>query len=449
MKPVFKIAKLYFLLIFFTVCCFTNLVYAQKAVKLYGKLLNFNNEIEVRDNSELSDLTLNPSDRMVIPDSLGNFKIEFEIKSPNYFMIGRNLLFLSPGDSIEMNIDYLYPKKSQFKGTHANENNYLRDVPLPKMASFLEGGSNIKTTIKQTIDTIKFLQKKQRSRLENINGADESFKKLEGLRIRADYFNSLENIARYYLYMNHMPIDSFKAVVARCGMLTNPLLDSLSANFTDKDYLKLAVYRDNIKLIKNRTHTKSDDVNDFLTAKEIFYKISKSTDKSKIAIYKDSIMLIKNADYKNELLKSYKALMSFGNGDEVIDFIAKNEKGEKVSLQNYKGNLIILDFWATWCGPCMEELLYLEKLKEKYKGKEVVFISISIDEDESKWLNDLAKRKATGIQWNISRDKIRDYAVNGIPRTIIIDKNFKINQMKAPLPSSPKMDSLIDSLLLK
>lgn len=447
MTSMFKFTKLHIFIFFLFFTATTNLTFAQSTVKLSGKLLNFNNQVEIKDNSELSDLRLRPSNRMIIPDSLNNFKIEFILERPNYFMIGRNLLYLTPGDIIIIEIDNLDPYKSTFKGSHVAENYFLKNVPLPKMASFLQAGSNIKKTIEETIDTIKLLTHIQQDKLSNTIGINDSFKSLESSRIKADFINSLENITRYFLYINKVPKDSFMIVLNRTKFLTQDLIDSVSNNFLNEKYLKLAVYRDVIKHMNLKEDKISNKLNDFLSARSIFYKISKLSEKSKIAVFEDSIKLIKDTEYRNELMKSYDELMSFGNGDKAIDFIAKNEKGEAVSLSAQKGKVIVLDFWATWCGPCVSESLYFDKLRDKYKGREITFISISIDEDKKKWLSALSSKKATGLQWNISKNKIGDYAVNAVPRTIVIDKDFKIQDINSPLPSNIKLNSFIETLL--
>jgi thiol-disulfide isomerase/thioredoxin len=142
--------------------------------------------------------------------------------------------------------------------------------------------------------------------------------------------------------------------------------------------------------------------------------------------------------------------MKFGNGDLAIDFEVVTPDGGRTSLSSLKGKVIYIDIWATWCGPCMAEMPYLEQMKEKYKSiPDVAIVSLSIDDRDPIWLRDLERRKAGGIQWRIDRPKLSQYEVVGIPRYILIDKNFVVAEMEAPHASNEKASILIENLLIK
>ena len=129
-------------------------------------------------------------------------------------------------------------------------------------------------------------------------------------------------------------------------------------------------------------------------------------------------------------------------------FKAIDINGAAVLLSSLRGKIIYIDLWATWCGPCLEEMPHYEALKEKYKDNpSVAFVSLSIDDNTGLWRNNMANRKAGGYQWLINRNKLDAYNIVGIPRVLLIDKNFKVVDMNAPLPSSKKLPALIESLL--
>lgn len=101
---------------------------------------------------------------------------------------------------------------------------------------------------------------------------------------------------------------------------------------------------------------------------------------------------------------------------------------QPISLADYTNKkYILIDFWASWCGPCREELPFLKTLYEKYKAQGFEIISITTDEDSDKWKTAIAKEaiqnwKHFSIAQNKSTAK-EDYFVNGIPHKILIDKN--------------------------
>jgi thiol-disulfide isomerase/thioredoxin len=134
-------------------------------------------------------------------------------------------------------------------------------------------------------------------------------------------------------------------------------------------------------------------------------------------------------------------------------FDYENHKGGKTSLESLKGKYVYIDVWATWCGPCRAEIPHLKKVEEAYHGKNIEFVSISIDriKDHEKWQNFVTEKELGGIQlfadndWN--SQFVKDYQINGIPRFILVGPNGEIVNADAPRPSSPTLVETLDSLL--
>ncbi len=135
------------------------------------------------------------------------------------------------------------------------------------------------------------------------------------------------------------------------------------------------------------------------------------------------------------------AIGSLAKGSTAPGFKLPDMNGKQVSLADFKGKVVYLDLWASWCGPCLKEMPYMEALKQKYKNKAVEMIAISIDTDIDKWLAKIASMKLQGIQLIDSKgsenSKIaKDYKIHGVPHYILIDKNGRISSAFAPRPSS-------------
>lgn len=117
-------------------------------------------------------------------------------------------------------------------------------------------------------------------------------------------------------------------------------------------------------------------------------------------------------------------------GQPAPDLTFPNEKGKMVSLSSLKGKVVIVDFWASWCGPCRAETPKLKAIYEDYKGdKRVAFVSISIDEKKAAWTKALAEEQTPWINLlapNSGREAMDKYQFNGIPFIICIDKDGKI-----------------------
>jgi len=107
-------------------------------------------------------------------------------------------------------------------------------------------------------------------------------------------------------------------------------------------------------------------------------------------------------------------------------FSVKSIAGDEISLESLKGKIVLLDFWATWCGPCMAEMPAVKEIWKKYHGDQFVIVGISLDRDRGALDRYLSKE---GINWPQVYDgagfqsKVsRLYGVNGIPHTVLIDQ---------------------------
>lgn len=125
--------------------------------------------------------------------------------------------------------------------------------------------------------------------------------------------------------------------------------------------------------------------------------------------------------------------------------------GKHTTLRDFKGQLVLLNFWATWCEPCLEEMPSLRALEKHYKNKGLTVLAINIQESPFEELRD----KLTGIAvpenliFNVKRSQIATYQIEGIPLSILFDKSGKqIEVFEGPrVWNSPEMLSHFDKIL--
>ena len=135
-------------------------------------------------------------------------------------------------------------------------------------------------------------------------------------------------------------------------------------------------------------------------------------------------------------------------GEKAPSFTIAAENGRKVSVPHLQGKLLILNFWASWCPPCVEETPSLSKLARDYANRGVVVMAISVDSNEKAYRAFLAKYKPDFLT---ARDAEihRDYGTFVYPETYIIDSSGKVAQKIAEGAdwSDANVRRYIDSLL--
>ncbi|MDP5157257.1 MAG: TlpA family protein disulfide reductase [Flaviramulus sp.] len=196
-----------------------------------------------------------------------------------------------------------------------------------------------------------------------------------------------------------------------------------------------------------------------------FYNTNTQVDTSITNSLKNSIKPMLSA-YKNYLAEGIilKTELPKGSISPIFDNY-ENFKGGTTSLSDLKGTYVYVDVWATWCGPCIAEIPSLKKLEKDFHGKNIQFVSLSVDDgrgyraaskEEARvlakegWKKMITEEKLGGIQilapdgWQSKF--IRDYKINGIPRFILIDPNGNIVTPDAPRPSSTSIIELFEEL---
>jgi len=156
----------------------------------------------------------------------------------------------------------------------------------------------------------------------------------------------------------------------------------------------------------------------------------------------------------NQFSDMLNALNEVKSGAPAQNFTFNDINGKPTSLTDFKGKVVYIDVWATWCGPCIQEIPHLKKLKEEFKGNpDVVFMAISVDaqRDHQKWKQFVAAQELAGVQLfageRANRDLMAPYRISGIPRFMLVGKDGTLVNIEAPRPSSPEIRPVLKRLL--
>ena len=123
----------------------------------------------------------------------------------------------------------------------------------------------------------------------------------------------------------------------------------------------------------------------------------------------------------NKLINSFKIEI----GHESINFIQKDTSGNDIELKKIKGKYVLIDFWASWCGPCRKEIPNFMKVYEKFKHKNFEIIGVSLDKDKADWVNAINTDKISWI--NVSDLKFWNNEIAMLYKISAIPTNFLIN----------------------
>ena len=225
-----------------------------------------------------------------------------------------------------------------------------------------------------------------------------------------------------------------KQIQLQGEFLTDELFDKTEQGFDDT----YVAYRNAYNDLKS---TVSDPPVDFFL----------DSDKEFEAVYKN---------YKNFHSRKLALLNAFPKGMTSPTFVNyENYNGGSNSLSDFKGKYVYVDIWATWCGPCLREVPALEKLEKEFHGKNIEFVSISVDDASrsgspekayNSWNNMVSNKNLSGVQLFSDKafqsDFIRAYQIDAIPRFLLIDPEGNIVSADAPRPSSPELVKLFTSL---
>ena len=125
-------------------------------------------------------------------------------------------------------------------------------------------------------------------------------------------------------------------------------------------------------------------------------------------------------EYTEALQAELNKLSTLQPGQPAPDFTLHDLDGQSVSLSQFKGKVVLLDFWASWCGPCIGDLGLLRQIKEQLAAQPVVFLNVSLDANAGAWKQAIAKHEIKGVHVR-SNQVAQTYNVSGIPRYYLVN----------------------------
>ncbi|PKQ63926.1 hypothetical protein BZG02_07905 [Labilibaculum filiforme] len=432
--------------------------------------------------------------KQVKVDSAGNFRITGDSIGTGMYTLGFTMLdskkvYLKSGTVLKITIDYpqLIAKNKEavtISGENIEETELLHELDMNSPIYEYESMADYKKYHYEKVYAKQpdvFLAE-QKSKLKETNVLIDRFVENHST-IDMDFIEILKlekllstnfTIGHYHkmiaLYMPNEEIDvpanftnhfaaqipqddfeMFKKSTQYKSYLTNKYAAKMYEALSSYERESLDFYKAQVDFLEKCTFPKVI-VEDFTNGLRVGYVRSKD---EKVKTYLDSMIQIKITDVKTlKIHADFKANeASYKDGDLSPQFTLVDIDGIEVSIADFKGSMVMMDCWATWCAPCIEGLPKFNKLKEKYKGKNIVFLTVSIDDNVKAWKKKVQKNSDDilgGIQLNTSQNENtfkKDFRVQGIPHYILIGADGRIIKRSAPHPGSEELYELINTNL--
>lgn len=393
----------------------------------------------------------------------GMGEVSFDLKSPMTIVLEpvKNVyktIYLSVGAEVMVNIDNSFkPAVVTYSGGNAKENDFINNN---KIYSHKAIDSKRKKDIKEISRFTDSMLMVNISELKKVSGLSKEFLSFEANSLKA---------RSYSRFLRECFVSDTNSDLYMSELLKRVTDDELTVSSHD--------YRSFVKdAMKRITAIENPRIKDSERTKVIVETaIREVKNRETIAYIVDAYATphiafvgTAGADYfidmfnkyvtdpaRKENFKRIRALSEVvDKGKPCPDFTFSDVNDKPVSLADLRGKFVFIDLWATWCGPCKAEIPYVQQLEEQFHGKDLLFVSISVDKnkDIQVWKDLVREKKMGGIQlilgenWNWIKNFMP--ASLSVPRFILLDRDGKILDPNMSRPSDPNTSKTLNNILL-
>lgn len=421
-------------------------------------------------NSDVEELKLNiePGNDKIIEVKDGKFQDTLRLKSGIYDISdGKNRLHFYTDNGFNVNMDYDYSNFKEtlsFQGKGAAENQYI-----------FESDNLEKEVLGNMIELFTLEEKEFKKKMAEYKSKSEN-NISENTTVSSKFAEKEKRHIKYTYMFNFNAYER-----GHRAMTKNPefvVSDKFNEDFeavdyeNEEDFLYSADYS---QLVMEHFYNKAEKlteekgIDEYVALLKSYEEISNETIRNKLS-YEAAHFAMSRTENPSEFFNLFKEVntnpeniavvktkfnesLKLAKGNPSPKFTNfENYSGGTTSLDDLKGKYVYIDLWATWCRPCLNEIPHLKEVEDMYQGKNIEFVSISIDNerDYEKWRTMVKEKELGGIQlFGGRKDSAQfrtDYMISGIPTFILIDPDGNIVSHTAPRPSNSELIDLFNSL---
>ena len=396
----------------------------------------------------------------------GTFSDTLKIPKDNFYLFADGKqgghLYLEKGYNLTLSIDAAkFDQTLTFAGKGSKENNFLAKKTLLQEEIIGEAFDSVYSKDENEFQrTIQQYDSTANDLLASEEGLSPDFIESETNNIHFQTLNFLGGYKDGHMFYTN--IDDFTVSEEFLKPLQEEKLNNIALYDKSREYLRFVLNVFSEKILDTINNDRQSVINEIIAidhgpmrnqlARTLFYSLGNNQDNQE-SLLNAIIKISKDQELTKNLKEQYRKIVLLTEGKPSPRFSYENYKGGSTSLSDFRGSYLYIDIWATWCQPCLYEIPFLKELEKEFHGKNIRFVSISIDksDDYHVWKKMVKEKNLSGIQLfadnSFDSKFVKDYEIHGIPRFILIDPQGNIVNANASRPSEKKTKSVLEKLL--
>ncbi|WP_299365605.1 TlpA disulfide reductase family protein, partial [Winogradskyella sp.] len=374
-----------------------------------GKIVNPTDKVVsvYQGREKIIDINLNEDD---------TFTDTLKIKS-GYYRIkhGResSTMYLNPGDDINLSLDTKeFDETITYNGVGSEDSNFLAAKYLAEEKLDI---NYAELFAKEEHDFLAMMDEVKSSKVEFLKASkdiSDELRSLEEKNIEYDHLTNLFNYKSYHAYYakkeEFKPSDEFMEMFKTVNFDNQKDYETLDSykSLVQGYYMNKINDSDNPTEIFNEINNKDFPLLKEDLANNLRFRIGPNNEHNE-AYFNALMVMSTDKKFKDDLTAKYNKISKLAKGMPSPEFEEyENHKGGTTSLRDLKGKYVYMDIWATWCGPCIREIPSLKELEKQYHGKNITFVSTSIDKakDHNVWVEMVKDKELGGVQLMADND---------------------------------------------